>query len=231
MNAETVYKFYHGYKLFYQGRYDFRKYNWSLPNLPPLSKQPDRHFYSRIAQRLSDAEVHALFTVGFFFKVDAYIADLATPDGYSAAMEFVASAQNGRKQLEADLYALSKVLEHRDLDTWLYGDVVDGKRTMVPECLQMVVDRELPLDVAALLLLIPQPSLSYDWFMEMQSRPVSMAFGPISTPHKLQRADRLINFSRPGWRLLSQQVAAEFWKSTGVTSLAPIAVETKPSLF
>jgi hypothetical protein len=231
MTAENAYKLYHAVKLFYQGKYDPKKYNWSLPTLPPFDKQRDRHFFSRIAQKLNTAEIHGLYTVGFFHKVNAYVADLVTPDWMMSATRFVARGQNGRAQLESDLYDLSKKLEHVDLDAWLYGDVIDGQRTLIPGCLQMVSDGELDIDVAALVLLIPQPHLSYDWSGEMQRRPMHLSFGPISLPRKLQTADRLINYNRPGWRLLSQSVAADFWKATGIESLAPAAIETKPSLF
>jgi len=233
MTAEQAYKFYHGYKLMFAGRYDPRKYKWNLPNLPVLSRQPDRHFYSRLAHKLNDAEIHALYTVGFFHKVNAYIADLMTPDLTTAAMDFVARGEKGRVQLETDLYELSKTLEDKDIDAWLYGDIVDGKRTLVPECLQMVVDRELDLDVAALVLLIPQPRLGFNWSAEMQTRDDVQSFGPVSLPRKLETADRLINYNRPGWRCISQSVAADFWRTLGVpdNGLAPAAIHTKPSLF
>lgn len=231
MNAATAYKFYHAYKLFYSGKYDPTKYRWNLPNLPALEKQPDRHFFNKLAHRLNDAEIHALYTVGFFHKVNAYIADLMTPDMLDAGIRFASRAQNGRPQLEADLYDLTKKLDGVDLDAWLYGEVIDGQRAMVPGVLQMVIDKELELDVAALLLLVPQPHLEFNWLPEMLKQPSTMAFGPISTPKKLQTADRLIKCNRPGWRLMSQQVAAAFWESADVDTLAPASVVSKRRLF
>jgi hypothetical protein len=231
MNASTAYKFYHAYKLFYGGKYDPTKYNWNLPNLPDLERQSDRHFYRRLTDKLTDADIHGLYTVGFFHKTSAYIADLVTPEWMSQGIRFASRGQNGAPQLEADLYELGKTLQDVDIDTWLYGTIIDGRREAIPPCIQMVVSRELDIDVAALLLMIPQPGRNYNWFATMSAQPVEQAFGPLAFTKKLHTADRLIRFNRPGWRLMSQEIAAAFWNAAGIDDLSPRVFTKAPSLF
>src|SRR5690606_30231432 len=115
MTAEQVFKYYRIYKLYYQGKFDIKKYGGHI-RTPPLIQQPDRRFYWRIAQKLDDAQIHALFTTGFFYNPSAYVADLATQQAFSAAIQFASRAENGRPLLEADLYALQKRLRAVDLD-------------------------------------------------------------------------------------------------------------------
>lgn len=222
MNAETCYKFARAYKLYYQGTYDFKKYGGNV-RVRPLIEQPDRRFYWRIAQKLNAAEIHALFTVGHFFKPNAYIAELASPESFTRAVAFASRAQNGQPLLEADLYELRKYLQTVDLDAWLYGEDLGGRRSAIPECLQMVISGALALDVACLLLLIPQPQLQYHWLDAHPATPVSTAFGSLGSAawiDRLKKLDQLLRLQRPGWRMMTQEVAKNFWTSLGVETLA-----------
>jgi hypothetical protein len=228
MNAETVFRYCRTYKLYYQGTFDFKKFGGKLP-MPPLIQQPERKFYYRIAQKLNDAQIHALFTRSYFFNPRAYVTDLSTPDAFTHAVAFASRAENGRTLLEHDLYALRKRLQDVNVDEWLYGELIDGQRSSTPACLQEVISGELPLDLACLVLLIPQPELSYDWAATRSTRPIDMAFGPAGLLTRLRKLDTLLWLHRTGWRTMTHPLAKEFWASLNVPSLAPI-IHTKESV-
>lgn len=209
------------YRFYYAGKYDFAKYDGHIKT-PPLQSQADRRFYFRIAQKLNDDQIHALFTIGFFHKPKAYVADLSTPEAFTAAMIFAGRPENGRTLLERELYDLSKVLRQTDIDTWLYGERIDGQRASTPECMRMIMSGELAPDVACLLLLIPQPALQYAWMPYQEARPEAtfgLGIGPWL--QRLRLIDQLILRQRPGWRMLSHDLAKAFWKAMRYPTLAP----------
>lgn len=229
MTAETVFKFYRAYKLFFAGNYDFRKYGGHVKT-GPLLNQPERRFYYRISQKLNDAQVHALFTTSFFHKPDAHVSSLVSPDAFSRAVAFASRAENGRTLLEHELYDLRKRLQDVDLDVWLYGEHMGPARTSIPECLQEVISGQLPLDLAALLFLIPQPALQYHW-KAFFSSPTAMNFGPGPWITSLGRVDTLLQLQRTSWRITSHALAKDFWTSLNVPSLAPKDLVQEPTLF
>lgn len=222
MTADTVFKFYRVYKLYYQGTYDFKKYRGNL-KMPPLIQQPERRFYYRIAQKLTDPQVHALYSTGFFFNPRAYVTDLATPAAFTAAVSFASRAENGRTLMEADLYELRKRLQDVDLDAWLYGEFIGHERATIPGCLQDVISGTLPLDVACAILLIPQPARAFHWTTFWQPT----TFGAHVWVERLRLLDRLLMLQRPGWRSTNYDLAKDFWATMGQAPLSPIQ-RTKP---
>lgn len=228
MTADNVFKFCRAYKMFYQDKYDFKKYGGSI-RTPPLLQQHDRRFYYRIAQKLNDSQIHALFTIGYFHNPNAYVTDLTTPEAFTAAVTFASRGENGHDLLAAELYELGKRLRKLDIDAWLYGEIISGRRTAQPGCLQDIVSGDLAPDLAVALLLIPQPTLQYAWAAEMSER--SSTFGPGQTVAKLRKIDQLLYRQRPGWRNLTHTLAKEFWASTKYKTLAPKPVEASASLF
>jgi hypothetical protein len=232
MTAEQIFKFARVYKLYYAGKYDFKKYKGNM-KMPPLIKQPDRVYYHKLANKLTDAQVHALFLVGYFFNPNAHISNLVTPKGLSAAVEFATRGEKGREGLELGLYELSKTLADKNIDEWLYGEWIDGQRASMPECIQMTINGELPLDLAALLLLIPQPELHYNWTEHFkQTEEIGLGIGPWI--QRLKKMDQLLVPQRPGWRMMAFYLAKTFWvamagHNTG--TLAPISGKTGVELF
>jgi hypothetical protein len=236
MTAEHVFALSRAYQCYYKGTFDFQKYHGKMP-CPPLIQQRDRQFYHRIANHLDDATIHALFTLAYFYKPNAYIADLVTRDIWSAANVFASRTQNGRPLFESELYDLSRrfvsVPSEQEGDdapapasihTWLYANGM-------PACIQEVIRGDLPLDLACLLLLIPRPTFDYDWPAYWFSRPdASVGLGPQPWIERLKKADLLIWARRTGWRVLSHELARDFWACIGQPSLAPIQ-KNQTSLF
>ncbi len=207
MTAEKVFSFSQAYKLYYQGKFDFQKYKGQMPT-PPLIQQKDRQFYHRIANRLSDESVHALFTLSYFHNPKAYIADLVSRECMDAAIKFASRGQNGRPLFESELYDLAKRFEEESILNWLYDNAL-------PPCLQEVMDGSLPLDTACMLLLIPQPRILFDWGKFWLNHPdAGMGLGAAPWVERLKKADQLIFAQRDGWRTLSHALAKEFWAVT-----------------
>lgn len=228
MTADNVFKFYRAYKLFFRGSYNFKKYGGKL-KAPPLLNQPERRFYHRIAQKLNDAQVHALFTTAFFYKPDAYVADMVSPEAFTRAVAFASRAENGRTLLEHELYDLKKRLDTIDLDTWLYGEPLGVYRSAIPECMQDVISGQLSLDLAAMLFLIPQPALQYHWKAFHSTSVAQLGVGPWIG--SLEKVDTLIMLQRPGWRILSHGLMKDFWASFNVTTLAAKETDVETGLF
>jgi hypothetical protein len=209
VTAENVYKFYHAYKFFYDGRYDITKYHGAL-KLKPLIQQRDRQYYHRIAHKLQDAQIHALFSVGFFFNPKAHSSDFVTPDAQRAALAFAGRAENGPVMLRADLYHLgNRLRDEDDLMNWLYA--LDAS---MPGCLGDVISGTLPLDLACALLLIPQPTLGLQWTAYWSEQP-DLGLGPHPWIARLKKLDQLLRMQRPGWRMLAHELATEFWTALG----------------
>ena len=148
------------YRLYFSSEgYDFMKYKGHV-STPKLITQRDRQFYYRLATKLSDAQIHAAFLQAYFFKPTAYVSDVATPTAIQAGIEFASRAEHGTSVLGRDLYTLRKAIAPADLDQWLYGAFFDGFRATLPVCIEELVGRTLPVDVACLLLLIPRTESS-----------------------------------------------------------------------
>jgi hypothetical protein len=228
MTPELTFKFYRTYKFYYQGKFDLKKYPGGLP-CPPLIQQADRRFFHRISQKLNDSQVHALYTTQFFFHPNAYVADMVTPDAFREAVAFAARAENGKTLLEHELYELGKQLRLVKLDDWLYGEHIDGQRTAIPECLQMVISKELPLDLACILLLVPFAPLGYHWW-NFYKEQVTFGMGPMVWIDRLVKADKLIMAQRPGWRVLQWELSETFWPTMETTSLVPVENTKKLTL-
>lgn len=229
MNAEQVFKFCRAYKMFYQGKFDFKNYGGRAAIFtPPLINQPERRHYYRISQKLNDDQIHALFTIGYFRNPRAYVTDLSTPEALTEALAFSARGENGRHVLESDLYELSKRLKDLDVDDWLYGEKIDGTRATVPGCVQDIEAGTLSPDVACLVLLIPQPDKGYQWFKYMTDRPDLL--GDSARAQRLLYLDRLLKAHRTGWRGMTHELAKNFWAQFE-QPLSPAPVNTPASLF
>lgn len=225
MTGEHVYKFYHAYKFFFSHNYDITKYGGDGLHLKPLMQQRDRQYYHKIAHKLQDPQIHALLMIGFYFKPKAHASDFTTPTAYRAALAFASRVENGEPLLDADLYTLGKRLRAEDdLMNWLYA--VDGS---MPGCLGDVISGALPLDVAALLLLIPQPTLGLDWTGYWATQP-DLGLGPHPWIFRLKKIDQLLRVHRPGWRLTAHRYAQAFWSALDV-HLAPPYAPAVPSVF
>jgi hypothetical protein len=221
VTAENVFRFSRAYQLYYQGRFDFQKYKGRFP-APPLIKQKDRRFYHKIAQQLADPEVHALFTIGYFYDPKIYIATLTQREWTQSAVAFAARWQNGRPFYEAELYNLAKQMEDRDVIKWLYEPAI-------PECMQEAFGGEMALDTACMIMLIPQKQLGYNW-AAYWSNQKDGGLGVTPLLERLKKADQLLYAQRPGWRVLSHSLMEYFWKEINKTSLTP-PQETSSELF
>ena len=221
MTPETVLCYYRAYKFFYKAKAptDLEKYV-NIP-VPSLFSQHDRHFYYRISQKLNDDTIHALFIGGFFYQPDAYIAALATPEAFEKAMLFAGRAENGDTLLQHDLYELRKT---PDIKAWLYGT-----GHSMPPVIQDLIAGDFPIDLACILLLVSQPDLDYHWLRDIPTDDTGLGTGP--WVDRLKKADRLISFVRPAWRLTAQRISKEFWHSLGIPSLAPVRPHVESSLF
>jgi hypothetical protein len=213
MTPEKVFAYARTYQWYYRNKLD-PKFIGKL-KIPPLIQQRDRQFYYRIAHHLTDDAIHALFTVNFFHTPTAYISDLVSNEKFTEAVAFASRAQNGRPLFEAELYELAKRFQQDDVHTWLYENTI-------PACLQEVMCREFPLDLACLILLIPQPHLHYDWPTYWANHPdASLGLGAQSWIDRLKKTDRLLWMHLSGWRVLSHDLAKEFWAGIGIPNLAP----------
>jgi hypothetical protein len=256
MTADDVFRYYRAYKFFYSAKNtsDFEKY--TRIKCPPLIEQRDRHFFYRLSQKLNDDTIHGLFIFGFFYHPNAYIAELATPEARLSALVFASRAQNGDTLIQSDLYDLKKRLKcdechgsgkarggeaggdtfecgncegtGTDILTWLYG----GEGSL-PPCVQDLIAGDLPLDLACMLLLVSQKDLGYQWLATLPVDDSGLGTGP--WVNRLKKADRLLSFVRPAWRLTAQRVSKEFWHTLAdelsTSSFAPFTAQTEASLF
>lgn len=231
MTAEHVFKLYRAYKFFYDGKDIFRDGKIVLKH-PPFEQQHDRNYFYRISQKLNDGSIHALFTLGFFYHPRAHVSDFVSPDAFSQALAFASRYENGAPLFRAEFHELAKILAQTDLDGWLYGERNErGERALMPGCLQAVVAGQLQADSAALLLLVPQKELNFNWPTYWSERMTTdSGLGPVLWIDRLKRLDQLVNMNRPAWRTFTWTLAKEFWTSLNVESLAPREIPTA-SLF
>lgn len=236
MTAENAFKFFRAYKLFFAGQYDFKTYGGNL-KMPPLINQKDRQFYYKVSQKLGDAQIHALYAHTLFFNPRAHISECVSPDRQADALVFASRAENGPEMLKRDLYELAKQLHKEDLRDWLYGE----EGTAIPPCLQQVINKEIPLDIACLLFLIPQEQHDYNWATYWTTRPDSdFGLGAKQWIECLYKIDQLLYLPggvmhRPAWRQNSHKLAKAFWGALcqtplGRASLAPKIVSREASL-
>lgn len=198
------------YKLYFTtNSYDFLKYQGHTKT-PPLISQRDRQFYYRLSVKLNDEEIHAAFLLAHFYKPTTYIADICASESLSAAVSFAARAENGVRQLAHDLYDLRKRLTDDDVHDWLYAP----KDASIPHAIEALVAKELPIDLACLLLLIPQPERGLHWTQYWTQRePANTSFGVRPWLDRLRKADQLLYWRRPQWRQHTHALAERFWSS------------------
>lgn len=232
MTADQAFKWYRAYKLFFAGTYDLARYGSNVRNAE-LSKQNDRSFFYRIAQRLPDNQIHALYTRGFFYNPRAHISEFGNPDAQSAALVFASRQENGTELLKKDLYELIKQLRKEDdVIQWLYGD----ENTSIPTCLQAVINGEIALDCASLLFLIPIKELDYHWVNHWTTRPDSdFGLGAKQWIQRLEKVDQILYMpgmmQRQSWRQTTHKLARAFWTALEIPQLSPKKLDTPATLF
>jgi hypothetical protein len=201
--------------------YDFMKYSGHIKT-PPLISQRDRQFYHRLSTKLNDEQIHATFLVSYFYKPTAYIADVCTAENMDAGIRFASRAENGVTQFAHELYDLRKSVRPEDLYEWLYG----SEDSILPGCVQSLINKELPIDLACLLLLIPRDELDYRWARHYEeTEPANSSFGIRPWITRLRKADQLILWRRVAWRQFSYKLSQSFWSSYQLPSLAPAEQE------
>ena len=216
MTAEQVFKCYRAYKMFFLGTFDIKKYGHNI-RTSPLERQPERYHYEKLARKLPDAHIHALFMHEFFFNPNTFITDLTTSKAMSRALVLGSRAENGRPLLEAELYEVAKQITPQTWETWLYGQLFGTKRA-VPECLSDVIAQRMSLDVASLVLLIPQPMYHYHWRKWHDAHPQQLVSNWIA---RLHCYDQLLARTRTGWRVMSHELAGAFWTGVNIPQLIP----------
>lgn len=223
MTAEHVQMYAKAYRLYFSGGYDFIKYQGQIAT-PPLLKQRDRQFYYRLSKKLNDEQIHATFLLTYFYKPQGFVGDACTPEAMSTGVRFASRAENGLELLKTDLYDLRKRVTPDLVIDWLYGErLADGSRSQIPPCMGDVIAGTLPLDLACILLLIPQPSLNYHWtdYWSAQSSALS-SFGMAPWIDRLRKVDQLIHWRRPHWRRHGHLLSAGVWSSYRRTLEAPV---------
>lgn len=230
MTPEQVFMYAKSYRLYFSGEsYDFIKYKGHV-STPPLITQRDRQFYYRLSTKLTDAQIHATFLLTYFFKPKAYIADVVAPDVIQAGIAFASRAENGTSTLGNELYTLRRHLLPTHVDEWLYGAFIDAHRAALPTCVEALISRELQIDLACVLLLIPQSAQGYHWFQYWEQRePVGSTFGVRPWLSRLRKADQLLNWQRPAWRQYTHTLSEMFWAS--YPGLALVPQQEEPQLF
>jgi hypothetical protein len=222
MSPEHVFTLAKAYRMYFStDTYDFIKYRGHIKT-GPLIQQRDRQFYYRLSTKLNDEQIHATLLMTHFFKPTAYITDVVTPEAVDAGIALSSRAENGITVLKHDLYEVRKRLKPRLLDEWLYAPMIDGQRSVMPTSLSEVMSRILPLDLACLLLLIPQPDKGYNWPVYWERREgKKSSLGVMPWLTRLRKADQLLNLVRPSWRQMTHKLADAFWASYRLSSLTP----------
>lgn len=228
MTPENVYQYAKSYKLYFAGDFDFVKYGGRIRNLSPLIQQKDRRFYHKLSQKLNDSEIHMTLLAANFFKPNIYIADICEMGRMDEGVQLASRFMNGLPLTTHTLHDLRKMLRQVDLDDWLYGEKIGDRRAAMPEAMGMVIAKEIPLDVACLLFLVPQRHLGFDWAAHWDaSEAPDAAFGVRPWLTRLRKADQLFHMQWPGYRRLSAAYVRGFWDSFGRT-LDPLS--TQPTL-
>jgi hypothetical protein len=206
VTGEHVYQWFRAYKFYYAGKIRFADDTPILKH-PPFEKQQDRSFYLRLAQKLSDPQIHGLCIHELFYTPDAHISALTTPDALHRGLMFTGRGENGQTRIEHDLYELGKRLGTADdIEAWLYGG------NLIPGCLQEIIAHELPIDLACLLLLYP-PLQWVTWWRTQ----LDIGFGPHIWIDRLLRLHELLRRHRKLWRTsVPHDMAQEFWQSCGI---------------
>lgn len=229
MTTEDTIKFGKAYKLYFStDTYDYPKYRGEIKT-SPLLHQRDRSFYYRLSRKLNDAQIHAAFLHTYFYQPNAYIADVLTPEALDAGIALASRAELGERRLKMDLYDLRKRLKPRDIDAWLYAPVVGNERAALPVCLEELLAKQLPIDLACLLLLIPQNGQSWVSYWDAHE-PATASFGVRPWLTRLRKADQLFYLYRPHWRQMTHSLSELFWQSYHRDALIP-QVSASSSLF
>lgn len=232
MTPEDVFECYRAYKFHYAGTYDYLKYRGKIKS-PALIDQRDRTYFHRIANRLTDPAIHALFMYGFFFSPKAHISELATTDMLSQGLVWSGRIENGYPLLKADVYKLTQRIHPDALDNWLYGAIhTNGTRDTMPGCVRDIIGKRLPIDLAASLLLVPIPERSYAWITYWeQHEAVSLQLGPFPWITRLQQFDMLLHYQWAAWRTVSYTIAHETWAHYTDIDITPIVPDKESALF
>jgi len=230
MTPEQVFMYAKSYRLYFSTEgYDFIKYKGNV-FVPPLITQRDRQFYYRLSTKLTDAQIHATLLQTYFFKPKAYIADVITPNATQEGVLFATRAENGTSVIGNELYALRRHLSPAQTDEWLYGAFLDERRASLPTCVESLISKELQIDLACVLLLIPQREHDYHWAQYWEQRePAGSSFGVRPWLSRLRKADQLLNWQRPSWRQYTHKLSTMFWSSYSGQSMLPRQEE--PQLF
>jgi len=213
MTSEEVFMYSRAYRLYFSSNsYDFIKYKGQIKT-PPLIQQKERQFYYRLATKLNDEEIHATFLTTHFFKPTAFITDVCSPESIQAGVAFASRAENGAQGLANHLYTVYKQFQTEDIEAWLYGAWMGNKRASMPNCIGQLITKDLSIELAVLLLMIPHSDLGYDWVKYWEHRdPTKASFGVHPWITRLQKADQLIRLTRGDWRQLSFKYSEAFWK-------------------
>ena len=224
MNSEDVFMYAKSYRMYFAtDTYDFMKYHGRI-RTPPLISQRDRQFYYRLSTKLNDEQIHAALLLTYFFKPTAYIADVCSPESIDASIRFASRAENGATLFAHELYAMRKSIPPADLYEWIYGNA----ESVLPVCIQSLINKDLPIDLACLLLLIPREEFGYHWSRHYEeTEPVGRSFGVRPWIDRLRKADQLIRWRRSEWRQFSYKLSQAFWASYQLSSLAPAEQEHK----
>lgn len=217
------------YRLYFSGSYDFIKYRGHIAT-PPLIKQRDRQFYYRLSKKLNDEQIHATLLLTFFHQPRGFVGDACTPEAMTAGVRFASRAENGLELLKHDLYDVRKRVSAATVAEWLYGEVSDdGYRSQIPPCMGEVIAQSLPLDLACILLLIPQPTLAYDWTQYWSTQTTALtAFGVAPWIDRLRKVDQVLHQQRPHWRTHGHLLSTGFWHSYAAGTLTAPAAEMTP---
>lgn len=230
MTTEDAIKFGKAYKLYFStDTYDYPKYKGEV-RTGALLQQRDRSLYYRLSRKLNDDQIHATLLHTHFYHPNAYIAEALTPEAMDAGVALDARAKLGSRRLWMDLVELRKRVKPAAMDAWLYAPIVDGERAALPGCIEELIAKTLPIDLACLLLLIPQHGQSWVPYWEARE-PKAASFGVRPWLTRLQKADQLFYLYRPGWRTLTHDLSRTFWESYPTDKLTPAAYTATTSLF
>lgn len=229
MTTEEAIKYGKAYKLYFSTEsYDYAKYRGEI-RTGPLLQQRDRSLYYRLSRKLNDAQIHATLLHTYFYNPHAYITDALTPQAIDAGIALASRAELGERRLAMDLYDLRKRLTPQLIEPWLYAPMMGHERAGLPGSIEELLARALPLDLACLLLLIPQNGQQFveHWIAH---EPANASFGVRPWLTRLQKADQIFYLYRPNWRSMTHKLSALFWNSYRTDRLQPRVAESS-SLF
>lgn len=213
MTPEQVCLLYRAYRLYYQDKYDFAKYKGKMKDPGNISATHEYGMYRRIATKLNDEQVHALFTLGFYYHPSAYIADFAGDDALKNAIRFAERHRHGDVLYDAEIGQLLNAINHdgHDMQAWLYGvDLGNGQRASMADVIDDIAHGIVSPDMACMLLLVPYENLNWPQYWKDRGEPIP-GLGMITAIRQLERLDRLLYIQRTAWRTIAYDVNLRFW--------------------